>query len=430
MITSIRVDNFKSLKNVDIALGRMNFLVGPNASGKSTFAEVLDFISHAVRENLPYAMADKGGFYNICHRRQRRARGAISFGVTGEVRIPQSVSCIFDWAFQIRTRGQDIRADFYVASEALHVEYQHAEESIIATIERNNPNGEPTYKLQTSPSLDVEPSSRGLKRVVAELRVVRDFMSADTVDSQNLILSSYIRNRLPIRSIVRELSGVRVFQFNPRIARQPAAPSIHGELGRRGENLASAVDYMRLHERQRFELLLSWLKDVVPTISRVLTSYTDTRQLGLFFEEEGFGASWVAEDISDGTIMSIALFFALLDPRHRVVVIEEPENALHPWILRRFLDRCKDIAEEKQIIVTTHSPLLIAKCKPSELLLAERFGGMSSIVRALDREPQLNEIIRSELLTLGDYWLSAGLGAVPSTPEVNQKELFGNDRDS
>ncbi len=119
MITSIRVDNFKSLKNVNIALGRTNFLVGPNASGKSSFAEVLDFISHAVRENLPYAMADKGGFYNICHRRQRRARGAISFGVTGEVRISRSVSCIFDWAFQIRTRGQDIRADFYVASEVL-----------------------------------------------------------------------------------------------------------------------------------------------------------------------------------------------------------------------------------------------------------------------------------------------------------------------
>lgn len=426
MITSISVDNFKSLKNVQIALGPINFLIGPNASGKSTFAEVLDFLSHAVRENLPYAVAEKGGFYNICHRRQRRARGAISFAIKGHVQINARVRCVFDWQFQIRTRGQDIRADFYVASESLNLEYSQEEESISVSLERDNSEQEPRYAINTFPSLEVEPSGKALRRISSELRLFQDYLFSELIDSQNLILSSFIRNRIPLRPVVRELSGIRVFQLNPRIARQPAAPSIHGELGRRGENLASAVDYMRLHDRKRFELLLSWLKDVVPTMSRILTSYTDTRQLGLFFEEEGFGASWVAEDISDGTIMSIALFFALLDPRHRVVVIEEPENALHPWILRRFLERCRDLADEKQIIVTTHSPLLIAKCNPNELLLAERHEGATSIVKALDREPRLEEIIRADLLSLGDYWLSAGLGAVPTPAEVPETDLFGN----
>ena len=272
------------------------------------------------------------------------------------------------------------------------------------------------YKITLPSEEDVGAAPSYFKRQLEELRLMEDFLSDEVVDSQNLILSSFIRNRTPIRFVLQELSGIRLFQLNPRIARQPAAPSVHGELGRRGENLASAIDHMRLNDKARFERLLSWLRDVVPTMSRVLTKYTDTRQLGLFFEEDGFGASWVAEDISDGTIMSVALFFALLDRRHRIVVIEEPENALHPWILRKFLERCREVADEKQIVVTTHSPLLLAKCEPAEVLLVERLAGMTTISKATTREENLADIIRSDLLNLGEYWLAGDWGRFQAQP--------------
>ena len=41
MIERIAIENFKSLRNVDLALGRVNLFVGTNASGKSNFLDAL-----------------------------------------------------------------------------------------------------------------------------------------------------------------------------------------------------------------------------------------------------------------------------------------------------------------------------------------------------------------------------------------------------
>ena len=41
MITRIVIENFKSLRKVDLALGRVNLFIGTNASGKSNFLEAL-----------------------------------------------------------------------------------------------------------------------------------------------------------------------------------------------------------------------------------------------------------------------------------------------------------------------------------------------------------------------------------------------------
>jgi AAA15 family ATPase/GTPase len=39
MITRLKIDNFKSIKGLDLVLGPLNFVVGPNASGKSNLAD-------------------------------------------------------------------------------------------------------------------------------------------------------------------------------------------------------------------------------------------------------------------------------------------------------------------------------------------------------------------------------------------------------
>ncbi len=114
--------------------------------------------------------------------------------------------------------------------------------------------------------------------------------------------------------------------------------------------------------------------------------------------------------------MALGLFIALLAADHRVVLIEEPENCLHPWILMRFLEHCREISELKQILITTHSPLVVGGAKPEELYLIERARGETAIVSAQEREPHLNTIVRRQALDLGEYWLSGGFGAVPDTP--------------
>jgi hypothetical protein len=226
-------------------------------------------------------------------------------------------------------------------------------------------------------------------------------------------------NRL--KRVSAELEGLRVFQINPRTARQAGTPSVTRGLGKHGENLPVAVDTF-LARRNLGNRLLSWMQDVVPALSSLEPGYTETKQIGLFLHERGFGAPWYAEDLSDGTIMSLALFISLLEPTHRTVVIEEPENSLHPWILKRFLDRCREVSAERQILITTHSPLVVASARPEELFLIERKSGETGVVPATDRDHALSQLMRKDFLDLGEYWMSGSLGAVPEPPESIEAE--------
>jgi len=416
VIKEISITNFKSLKKVTVLLKPVSFFCGPNASGKTNLAEALDFLSQVFRGGLQYAVAEKGGFYNICFRRMRRTKGAIGFSIIGSSNLPKLGRVEFDFRFSFGTHTEAIRADFLVESE--HYQFTFFDE------------------MAEAPALELQISRRD-KGYHAEASSIsgnfRKWLMFRSVDQLNEILSSAVgprRQQLLFgpspqfgwsmlrrrRQIAMELEGLRVFQINPRSARQPGTPSVMEGMGRHGENLPIALGAF-LGKRKLTTRLNSWMQDVIPQFSQLQTKYTVTKQTGLFLQESGVGAPWYAEDLSDGTIMSLALFLCLLEPSHRTVVIEEPENSLHPWMLKRFLDRCREISNERQIIITTHSPLVVAAANPDELFLIERRQGMTEIIPAIKRDPTLAEVIRRNVLDLGDYWLSGGIGAVPEAPE-------------
>lgn len=418
MIREISVSNFKSLRNVNIVLRPLSIFCGPNASGKTNFVEALDFLSQVFRYGLQYAVSEKGGFYNICFRRTRRTKGAISFRVvvdTKSVRT-KNLRSILELGFSIRAKTEAIRAEFVIEQE----EYRFSVENI----ESNSTLG--FLKIVRTENGYESDSWPPDKKIFDELF---GFESAENFQEvlndifkplqQTLLLNAFgpfsgLFKRL--RRISQELEGLRVFQINPRTARQAGTPSVTQGLGKHGENLPVAVDTF-LARKNLSSRLFSWMQDVVPALDSLEPGYTETKQMGLFLHERGFGAPWYSEDLSDGTIVALALFICLLEPTHRTVVMEEPENSLHPWILKRFLDRCREVTEERQILITTHSPLVVASARPEELFLFERRAGETGIIPAIERDQALPQLIRKDFLDLGEYWMSGSLGAVPEPPE-------------
>lgn len=112
---------------------------------------------------------------------------------------------------------------------------------------------------------------------------------------------------------------------------------------------------------------------------------------------------------SDGTLRAIELLCALVDPKHKLLLIEEPEAGIHPGLLRRLLHELDAFSSDRQIIISTHSPQVVDWAPPASIRLVERLNGATS-VRSLSAEqiaglaPYL-----AEEGTLGDFLYGGGV---------------------
>lgn len=100
-ITRVWAKNFRSIRELDLELGPLTVLVGPNASGKSNVMDVLRFISDALRSGLDDAIEDRGGIRSIRRRSQGRV-GDIELGIEAEL---EDVYLEYAFVFNIRQGG-------------------------------------------------------------------------------------------------------------------------------------------------------------------------------------------------------------------------------------------------------------------------------------------------------------------------------------
>jgi len=133
----LEIRNYKSLRDVVIEPTPLTVLVGPNAAGKSNFADALDFLGEVYRWDLEGAVSKKGGYENICYRHSKRSSAPIRFRVVLEVQRREEQpfveklktansslpDLVFDHAFELVAKDRRFRSPFSVNYEELIVNY-------------------------------------------------------------------------------------------------------------------------------------------------------------------------------------------------------------------------------------------------------------------------------------------------------------------
>lgn len=111
-----------------------------------------------------------------------------------------------------------------------------------------------------------------------------------------------------------------------------------------------------------------------------------------------------ASFISDGVLYYLA--FAALEhiSPPSVVLIEEPENGLHPTRIADVMKVLRRLSERTQIILATHSPLVINELQGDEVSVVTRPGDRGTQIRRLCDTPNFEE--RSKVYALGELWVS------------------------
>lgn len=128
----------------------------------------------------------------------------------------------------------------------------------------------------------------------------------------------------------------------------------------------------------------------------------------VIFHESG-GRQIPATRLSDGTLRYLFLLLILLDPTPPpVICIEEPELGLHPDLMHTLADLLKEASERTQLIVTTHSDILIDALSdtPESVVVCEKHDGCTTMKRLDAGELK----VWLEKYGLGQLWLEGEIG--------------------
>ena len=129
-----------------------------------------------------------------------------------------------------------------------------------------------------------------------------------------------------------------------------------------------------------------------------------------------------APSVSAGTARLLAMLTAYyaLDMRYAempgLVVIEEPDTALNPWIVEKFVEQLRSYVDRehhpRQFILTTHNPHMLDFFEPEEVRIVERDEQGYTTVKRIPEH--IKEIwLKDGEYSLGEVWLTNSFGGMP-----------------
>ncbi len=196
-----------------------------------------------------------------------------------------------------------------------------------------------------------------------------------------------------------------------------------GAVGETGDNLANAFRSMTRKEQSS---LAQQLCDLVPVFSDVDSDPLQQGQHSLRFQDRWQPDVWYSPaEVSDGTMLLLAfLTLQYQQPSVDIIGVEEPERGLHPYLLGQLIDFFRKLSEGKigpkpvQVILATHSAELLEHVRPEEVRFISRDTKSGNVLaEKVDTSTQDWKSTYEEYRSsLGDVWLSGGLGGVPGAP--------------
>jgi predicted ATPase len=220
----------------------------------------------------------------------------------------------------------------------------------------------------------------------------------------------------------KDVPRMRVYRLLPDMLATPTQLESSIELRSNGDQLAGVMDRMRDESPERFEALNRELQAWLPEYDRVLFAVPGRGLRSIELRTRNGGYSIHARDLSDGTLLALALLtIAYLEEPPPLIGIEEPDHGIHPRLLRRVKDALYRLAYPKefgdarepvQVLATTHSPyfLDLFRDHPEEIVITRKEGDGAVFDRLVDRA-DITEIL--EEAPLGEVWYSGILGGVP-----------------
>lgn len=402
MINKVTIRNFRSFGDeVLVDLAPFNVFVGPNASGKSNLVDAFRFAQHCVNEGIGAAVARRYGWSNVRCRRRRNTNMALAFAGS----MPDDLT--------LKVGGKNL--EFAEPQFKYSFSFSHHNDALVVTEENGyldggvGEEGEAFSRQQISAfrrtidSIQLEENTSENGHRAQELSVVKP--------NQDRLFVAATFSSLAAVVINNEVTRWRFYDPDPRLARLPSLAQSVDAVSETGDTLALVLHELRRAApgdgdlRQR---LLDLLQILVPGFEDWDTEQLADGRIAFKIRERGLRGTLPSLLMSDGTVRLLTILAALLwaEVPPSAIFIEEPERSLHPAVMGPLVELMREVSQQTQIFVTTHSADFVRHCQPDEIFLLDKVDGCTHITPATDIE-QIHQFLKR--FTLDQLWLQGHL---------------------
>jgi len=322
IVSRVKLKNWRNFTKVDVRLRKRQFIVGPNASGKSNFLDVFRFLRDIAKPDgggLQKAVKDRGGVSKI---RCLAARRDPEIGV--EIFLAKDADSPPIWRYEIRIKQESRGHRQPILSRE---EVWHKDQRILKRPDKD----------------DLKDNERLKQTFLEQIITNKDFRE----------IANFLKS-VTYLHLVPQLLRFSEFSQGKHLEDDPFG---QGFL----ERIAGATEKTR---KSRLAKIEEALQIAVPNLEQLKFErdpITGKPHLAALYSHWRPKAGWQREDqFSDGTLRLIGLLWSLLEG-DSLLLLEEPELSLNTGIVAQIapliyrMQRLK----KRQVLISTHSESLL-----------------------------------------------------------------------
>lgn len=407
MFTRIQTRSFRCLKSVDQALGSFRALVGPNASGKTTFLDVIGLLGDLVKNRgdvFDTLNARSASFDKLVWMSQGNSfQLAVEAAIPGHIRQVMAkdkqrfVSVRYEVEFGIEVKRNEIGLNYEnlwlkepAPKPVLHQRdfFPAPQPDCPTLMSRSNQRGQKAA-LTKKPGGNDNYYTEGRKSYMPSFKLGRGKSALANIpaDADSFPVSTWFRSLLE--------KGVQTFVLNSQLMRRPSPPGLGTRFQTDGSNLPWVVAELK-NDGKRFQ---AWIEHVrtaledIKNIDSVERPEDKHRYLVVEYMNGAKVPSWL---VSDGTLRLLTLTIpAYLHDLEGTILIEEPENGIHPRAIETVLQSLSSIYRS-QVLVATHSPVALNMIEPEKILCFSKDPAGATDIVSGDLHPALRDWKKGE----------------------------------
>jgi predicted ATPase len=354
MLDRIKIQGFKSIRDLDLELKDINLIVGANGAGKSNLISFFKLVNNIYEQRLQ-EFSLRSGVDNLLHFGRRvtdEINGHLKFGANA-------------YSFQLLPNDN---GGLFIGEE----------KSIYLPAINNT-----------------------------------SFYSSNRQES-GIIDSETTRDRF----LRHHLESYKIYHFHDTSGsaplRTPAQIDDNRVLKEDGDNLAAYLYLLNQKWPKSFKRIENTFQSIAPFFEKfnLEPNRLDSTRINLVWNEKNHPEAYFDErHLSDGSLRFIALTTLLLQPElPSIIIIDEPELGLHPVAISKLAGLMKSAAQKGcQIIVSTQSVGLLNNFQPEHIVTADKKNGQSSFARLVTKD--LGHWL--EDYTIGELWTKSVINGQP-----------------